>query len=83
MSSKLSLFINTQHGKYIISVILGLGLESLFRKACNARNCLVFKAPTLSEIKDNIFKFNNKCFKFREKTVSCSKDKNEKTVEFE
>ena len=83
MSSKLSHFINTQHGKYIISVILGLGLASLFRKACNTRNCLVFKAPSMSEIKDKMFKFNSKCFKFREKAVSCSDDKNKKTVEFE
>ena len=27
--------------KYVISAILGIGLATLFRKACNSRNCLV------------------------------------------
>ena len=32
-------------GRIIISILLGLGLATLFRKVCNDRNCLVFKAP--------------------------------------
>ena len=32
-------------GKYIISILLGLGLATLFRKVCKDRNCIVFKAP--------------------------------------
>jgi hypothetical protein len=39
-------------GKSIISILLGLGLATLFRKVCNDRNCLLFKAPEPSEIKD-------------------------------
>ena len=39
--------------KYAISLILGLGLASLFRKACNSRNCLVFKAPPMEKVKSH------------------------------
>ena len=44
-------------GKYIISILLGLGLATLFRKVCKDRNCIVFKAPNIKKIKNQIFKF--------------------------
>ena len=53
-------------GKYIISILLGLGLATLFRKVCKDRNCIVFKAPNIKKIKNQIFKFENKCYKFIE-----------------
>jgi len=71
---------HTQFGKYIISVILGLGLASIFRKSCEARNCLVFRAPSFEEIRKNVYNHNDKCYKFTEKSVSCNK--NRKQVEF-
>ena len=43
--------INSRPGQISISIILGVGLASFFRKACNSRNCLVFQAP--SEIQNN------------------------------
>ena len=67
-------------GKYIISILLGLGLATLFRKVCNDRNCIVFKAPNLNKIKDQIFKFGNKCYKYTESIESC--DLNKKQVNF-
>ena len=47
--------IHTQNGKFAISFILGMGLASLFRKVCNDRNCIVFKAPSLEEVTNNDF----------------------------
>ena len=38
-------------GRIGISIILGLGLATLFRKVCKERNCLVFHAPQLNKIK--------------------------------
>ena len=64
--------INSTRGRYVFSLLLGLGLATLFRKACTSRNCLVFKAPSLEEIKKNIFGYNNKCYKFEEKNITCS-----------
>ena len=67
-------------GRIIISILLGLGLATLFRKVCNDRNCLVFKAPNLSKIKNQVFKFKNKCYTFNEEIEKCSNNK--KVVEF-
>ena len=62
---------HTDNGKYAISIILGFGLASLFRKVCKDRNCIVFQAPTLDEIKENTYSYNNKCYKFNEKSMKC------------
>lgn len=76
MKFELKEFVNSTRGKYLFSILLGLGLATLFRKACNSRNCLVFKAPTLSEIKGKIYSHNNKCYKFKETSVSCNNEFN-------
>jgi len=66
-------------GKYIISIILGLGLASLFRKVCKDRNCMVFKSPPLKEIKDQVYKHNDSCYEFTEESIQC--DNRKKTIE--
>ena len=35
--------LNTEVGQRIVSIILGLGLASIFRKVCSNNNCLVKK----------------------------------------
>ena len=44
--------INSTNGKKLISIILGLGLASIFKMSCDSRSCLVYKASDMSE--DNI-----------------------------
>jgi len=65
-------FIHTARGKYLFSILLGFGLATLFRKSCNSRNCLIFKAPNLDNIKDKIFNHNNKCYQFNEESTNCN-----------
>ena len=73
----------TDRGRFILSIILGLGLATLFRKFCEGRNCYNFIGPKQEEIRDQIFSFdsdNKKCYKMKEQSVECGKK--EKTVEF-
>ena len=67
-------------GKVVVSIILGLGLATLFRKVCKDRDCIIFKAPDIKKIKNQIFKFDNKCYQFEENIEKCNKNK--KIVEF-
>jgi len=73
--------IQSKHGKIFLSIILGLGLASLFRRACSERGCLVFKAPSINEIKDKVYNFNKKCYRFMEENVTC--DNKKQIVSFE
>ena len=82
MKQGLSRLLHSKEGRYIFSILLGLGLASLFRRACASRKCLVFKAPSLKSIKGQIFGFNKKCYKFEEKAVSCDSNNPEvKTID--
>ena len=73
-------FVHTHTGKMLMSVILGLGIASLFRVACKNKRCIEFHAPPLEELKDKVYKFDNKCYKYTTKQTKC--DKTKKTVRF-
>lgn len=67
-------FIRTRDGRIIISIIWGLGLASLFKKVCSDRDCIVYKAPNHREMISNVYRHNNKCYKYSVKTTSCNKN---------
>jgi hypothetical protein len=73
-------FVHTQTGKYIMSVLLGFGLASLFRAVCKGKNCNVFHAPPLEDIDGKIYKHDNKCYKYTMNPSKC--DKNKKIIDF-
>ena len=72
--------LHSKFGKVVISILLGLGLATLFRKVCNDRNCLLLKGPKLSNIRGKTFKYNDKCYKYKENATTC--DKTKKIVDF-
>ena len=74
-------FVHTERGKIIMSILLGFGLASLFRKVCKDKNCLIFHAPPLDDFNNKIFKSNGKCVKYKPILTKCSM--NAKTVTFE
>lgn len=75
----LSKFVQSDTGRHIMSAILGFGLATLFRMSCQNRNCIIFKAPDMSEVEDKTFKHANKCYKFSHETRQCSKNANSVT----
>ena len=77
----LSKFVHTVTGRMLMSIILGFGLASLFRKVCTGSNCIIYHAPPLEEIKDKTFKYDNKCYQFTTNNIVCDKSKN--IIEFE
>jgi len=68
-------YIQSESGIIIISILLGLGLASLFRKVCNNRQCLVFNAIPFEQIKNKIYKFGENCYSFERVTETCNNDK--------
>jgi|TARA_Y100000992_G_scaffold254654_1_gene187618 hypothetical protein len=72
---KIKQIINSKEGKYIISIILGLGLATMFREVCKDKTCIEFRAIGEKEIKDKIYKHDNKCYKYSLKSTSCGGNK--------
>ena len=83
MNIDLKRIVNSSRGKMVFSILLGLGLATLFRKACSERNCLVFKAPSLKDIKNKVFGYNNKCYTFTEANSTCKTGPNNIVVDID
>jgi hypothetical protein len=71
MIKNISAALRTYKGRIVVSMLLGIGLASLFRRVCNDRNCLVFKSPPVDEVTKNTYAYGDKCYKFKEKTMKC------------
>ena len=76
----LSKFIHTSSGRFISSILLGLGLSSLFRKICKKDDCVIYRAPPHQEIIGNTFEYNNKCYIFE--AIPTTFDKRKRIIEF-
>ena len=56
--------LNTSSGKIIISIMLGFGLATIFRKTCKDKNCLTFKGPILGDIDGKIYQYGEQCYTY-------------------
>ena len=70
----ISEFLKKRETKIVLSIIWGLGLSCLFKKVCKGRNCLVYSAPDPNKIKNNIYMFDNKCYKYNTQNTICNKN---------
>lgn len=66
-------------GITMISILLGLGLASLFRKICTDKNCIKFSGPVIQDVEGKVFKYDDKCYKYELQPSRCNPDK--KTIE--
>lgn len=67
--------ITTNIGRMVISILLGLGLASLFRRVCRDKSCIKFNGPIISMENDKIYKFNDKCYKYTYEPNNCNETK--------
>lgn len=54
-----------------MSIILGLGLAALFRKACKNNQCIVIKGPNAEEVNKFFYKVNDDCYKYSPVFTEC------------
>jgi hypothetical protein len=71
----LKVLIQTDRGKVLISIILGLGLATLFRKSCENKECMEFKGPDLKDIQGKVYQYEQQCYQFKPNPVKCSSEK--------
>ncbi len=70
----------SKYSKLIISIVLGIGLATLFRRECKSGACVQVKGPKMKRIKDQIFEHNNSCYTFTPHSETC--DKSKRQVDF-
>ncbi len=67
--------LNTEFVQVLISILLGLGLATMFRQVCEGKNCLIFNGPVINEIDGKIYKFGEYCHQYELNAVSCNSTK--------
>lgn len=67
--------LKTETGKAFVSILLGLGLASLFRRVCHDDKCLRFNGPVLDEVEGKTFKSGDKCYKYESVHTKCENTK--------
>jgi hypothetical protein len=71
-------FVNSKSGRVLMSIILGLGLATIFRQACKGRRCRINLSPPMEDLDSNTYKIDGKCYAFEKNSVSC--DRNKQTI---
>jgi len=71
--------LNTELGRILISILLGLGLASLFRKVCNDRDCIIFNGPVITELEGKTYKYGEHCYQYSMHADKC--DPNKRIIE--
>jgi hypothetical protein len=67
--------VSSENGAIVMSIIMGIGLATLFRQHCTQRDCIVFEAPSKDFLTKGILKYDNKCYKNDPEHVQCNKNK--------
>lgn len=70
----------SKYSKLILSILIGFGLATMFRKECKDDSCLQQKGPSIEQIKDKIFKHDNNCYTLSYSSEKC--DDNKKVISF-
>jgi len=68
-------FINSDTGRIVASIILGLGIATFFREICKGKHCVVTHALPMKEVDGQIYKYEGKCYKYSTSQVPCNKNK--------
>lgn len=69
--------LSEQFGSIMISIILGLGFASLFKRVCK-KDCIIYKVENYSKIKNKIYEWNDKCYQYEKVNTECKKEKKKK-----
>lgn len=64
-------FLKNDAGQIIISIILGFGLATIFRKVCTGNNCVIIEGPKVSDVNKYYYKLDESCYKYTPYVTTC------------
>lgn len=64
-------FLKTETFKMMGSAILGLGLIAAIKPMCKGNDCVIQKAPSVSEVVSSTYQIGSKCYKFNTTQLKC------------
>jgi hypothetical protein len=80
MKINIKRMISTKIGKGLLSILMGLGLASMFQQVCKGKNCITYRGPVLDQVEGKVYEFDHKCYKYDVHAVTCDKTQQYKRV---
>ena len=71
MKLSVSDILKSEASRVIISLLLGIGAASLFRKGCHELSCLSFRAPDSKDISEKTYVYGESCLGYKPRAVPC------------
>lgn len=68
-------FVHSSTGRYLMSIILGIGLATIFRSVCKGKKCRTYAAPPSADLDNQIYKFNGNCYRMEKNPIKCASNK--------
>lgn len=62
----------SEKGRILLSIILGFGLATMFRKACMGAECIVVQGPPMKEIRAHTYRIDDECYKYTPVVTKCT-----------
>lgn len=59
-------------GRILVSILMGFGLATIFRKVCSGKSCVVVKGPSPEEIAKYYYKIDKDCYKYTPYQAKCN-----------
>lgn len=61
----------TSGGSALISAVLGLGLATVFRRACAGGGCFVVSGPSIEHVTGSVWELDDKCYRYSAVPAMC------------
>lgn len=58
-------------GRIVVSILLGFGLATLFRKVCSGKSCVIVNGPSIQDVKKFYYKIDDDCYKYTPYASKC------------
>lgn len=55
----------------LLSIILGFGLATMFKRVCKDQTCIVIKGPPMKEINNTVYRIDDACYKYTPEATKC------------
>lgn len=61
-------------GRIFISILMALGLATIFRRSCTSDDCIVRKVPSRYDMHESVYKEGGDCHRVKLKESECRGD---------
>ena len=64
-------FLKSETFNVIGSFIIGMGIIAVLKPVCKGTECIIQKAPSVSEVVGSTYQIGSKCYQFKTTQIDC------------